>query len=42
MVVPVGAHADDQVLLRLRRTGAGMEQESLTGVRFVPLIEDLA
>jgi protein-L-isoaspartate(D-aspartate) O-methyltransferase len=40
LVVPVGATPDDQSLLRLRRTATGFEEENLTAVRFVPLIEN--
>jgi protein-L-isoaspartate(D-aspartate) O-methyltransferase len=39
MVIPVGAAADAQNLLRLRRTEDGITREVLSGVRFVPLIE---
>ncbi len=40
MVVPVGAAAEDQVLVRIRRDEAGaFRHEFLTGVRFVPLVE---
>ncbi|HRC62140.1 MAG TPA: protein-L-isoaspartate(D-aspartate) O-methyltransferase [Dehalococcoidia bacterium] len=37
MVLPVGKHADDQELLVVTRTAAGIETTSLGGVRFVPL-----
>jgi protein-L-isoaspartate(D-aspartate) O-methyltransferase len=39
MIVPVGAAAEDQVLVRIRRDDAGFHHEFLTGVRFVPLVE---
>jgi protein-L-isoaspartate(D-aspartate) O-methyltransferase len=39
MVVPVGAEAEDQILVRIRRDKAGFHHEFLTGVRFVPLVE---
>jgi protein-L-isoaspartate(D-aspartate) O-methyltransferase len=39
MIVPVGAEAEDQVLVRIRRDDAGFHHEFLTGVRFVPLVE---
>jgi protein-L-isoaspartate(D-aspartate) O-methyltransferase len=39
MIVPVGAEAEDQVLVRIRRDEAGFHHEFLTGVRFVPLVE---
>jgi protein-L-isoaspartate(D-aspartate) O-methyltransferase len=39
MVVPVGAAAEDQILVRIRRDDAGFHHEFLTGVRFVPLVE---
>lgn len=40
MIVPVGAAAEDQVLVRIRRDEAGgFSHEFLTGVRFVPLVE---
>ena len=39
MVVPVGAEAEDQILVRIRRDGSGFHHEFLTGVRFVPLVE---
>lgn len=39
LVIPVGSHADLQVLLRVRRTGEhDYHSEELCGVRFVPLI----
>ncbi len=39
MIVPVGDNADEQVLVRVRRSEQGFEHEFLTGVRFVPLVE---
>jgi len=39
MVVPVGAEAEDQILVRIRRDDEGFHHEFLTGVRFVPLVE---
>ena len=39
MVVPVGAEAEDQILVRIRRDDEGFRHELLTGVRFVPLVE---
>lgn len=39
MIVPVGAAAEDQILVRIRRDDAGFHHEFLTGVRFVPLVE---
>ncbi len=39
MVCPVGAEAEDQVLVRVRRDESGFRHEFLTGVRFVPLVE---
>jgi len=40
MIVPVGAEAEDQILVRIRRDDAGgFHHEFLTGVRFVPMVE---
>jgi protein-L-isoaspartate(D-aspartate) O-methyltransferase len=39
MIVPVGAEAEDQVLVRIRRDERGFHHEFLTGVRFVPLVQ---
>jgi protein-L-isoaspartate(D-aspartate) O-methyltransferase len=38
LVIPVGPDGGPQDLLRLTRSGDGFEEESLGGVRFVPLI----
>jgi len=38
MIVPVGAEAEDQVLVRIRRDESGFKHEFMTGVRFVPLV----
>ena len=38
MVVPVGRPGAEQVLLRLSRDGDALHEESLGGVRFVPLV----
>ena len=38
LVIPVGAEGEAQDLLRLTRHDSGFEEESLGGVRFVPLI----
>ncbi len=38
MVVPVGAEAEDQILVRISRGEDGFHHEFLTGVRFVPLV----
>jgi protein-L-isoaspartate(D-aspartate) O-methyltransferase len=37
LVIPVGTHSEDQELLVLTRTDTGTSQQSLGGVRFVPL-----
>lgn len=42
LVAPVGRVADDQVLVRLRRTAEGVAREELIGVRFVPLVPGVA
>ncbi|WP_368744939.1 protein-L-isoaspartate(D-aspartate) O-methyltransferase [Desertibaculum subflavum] len=42
LVAPVGHSAGDQSLVRLRRTGDGIQREELIGVRFVPLVPGLA
>ena len=38
MVLPLGPHAGAQQLVKLTRRADGLEQESLIGVRFVPLL----
>jgi protein-L-isoaspartate(D-aspartate) O-methyltransferase len=38
MVLPLGPHAGAQRIVRLTRTGDGVEREDLIGVRFVPLL----
>ena len=38
MIVPVGLDENDQHLLRVRRTGDGVETEDLGPTRFVPLV----
>lgn len=38
MVLPIGQRSREQVLLRLRREEAGIVEESLGPVRFVPLV----
>ena len=40
MVAPVGPAHGDQKLIRIRRGDAGLTEEELTTVRFVPLISD--
>lgn len=42
MVVPVGRPGAEQVLLRLSRDGDALREESLGGVRFVPLVAGAA
>mgnify|MGYP001552166992 FL=1 len=42
LVVPVGGDANEQEVVRIRRTEAGFEQESLLPVRFVPLVPGVA
>jgi len=42
MVVPVGRPGAEQVLLRLSRDGDALHEESLGGVRFVPLVAGAA
>ncbi len=41
MVVPVGRQGGDQALLRLTREAAGIREEVLDSVRFVPLLAGL-
>ncbi len=38
MVMPIGSSRRDQELVRIRKTTAGLERESLMEVRFVPLV----
>jgi protein-L-isoaspartate(D-aspartate) O-methyltransferase len=38
MVLPLGPHNGPQRLVKLTTTGAGVKQEDLIGVRFVPLL----
>jgi protein-L-isoaspartate(D-aspartate) O-methyltransferase len=38
MVLPLGPHNGPQRLVKLTKTGAGVKQEDLIGVRFVPLL----
>jgi protein-L-isoaspartate(D-aspartate) O-methyltransferase len=38
MVLPLGPHAGPQQIVRLRKTGQGIEREELIAVRFVPLL----
>ncbi len=40
MVLPLGPHRGEQVLLRVRRRGGGLDYEELERVRFVPLVAD--
>ena len=42
LVVPVGGDANEQEVVRIRRTEAGFEQEPLLPVRFVPLVPGVA
>ena len=42
MVVPVGSDANEQQIVRIRRTDAGFEREALLPVRFVPLVPGVA
>ncbi len=39
MVIPVGDHASEQILLRLEKTEDGYSSQHLMNVRFVPLVE---
>ncbi len=41
MVLPIGPDRGDQDLIRIRRTAEGFEEETLAGVRFVPLLPGL-
>ena len=38
---PIGPDRGDQDLIRIRRTDEGFEEETLAGVRFVPLLPGL-
>ena len=38
MVLPLGPHGGAQELIKLTKTGQGLEQENLIAVRFVPLL----
>jgi len=42
MVIPVGGHDTEQLLLRIDKTPDGIRQQHLMPVRFVPLIEEHA
>ncbi len=42
MLLPIGTGKEDQRLTRVVRTAEGAETEDLGGVRFVPLVPDLA
>ncbi|MGB0749657.1 MAG: protein-L-isoaspartate(D-aspartate) O-methyltransferase [Magnetospiraceae bacterium] len=42
MVLPVGDQFSEQEILRLRRTHSGYKSESLSAVRFVPLLPGVA
>ena len=42
MVLPLGPRDGPQQIVRLRKTGAGIEREDLIAVRFVPLVEGQA
>jgi len=42
MVLPLGPHNGPQHLLKVTRTEAGLKQEELIGVRFVPLLPGTA
>ena len=41
MVVPVGQSDAVQSLIKVTKTGSGLEYEELRAVRFVPLLEGL-
>ncbi|MCZ4282624.1 protein-L-isoaspartate(D-aspartate) O-methyltransferase [Kiloniella laminariae] len=41
LVLPLGAQGNHQELLRITRTETGYEQETLGGVRFVPLVHGM-
>jgi protein-L-isoaspartate(D-aspartate) O-methyltransferase len=38
MILPLGPHDGAQEIIKLTRTGQGLERENLIGVRFVPLL----
>ena len=40
MVIPLGANASDQNVVRLTKGEDGFESETLWPVRFVPMIDD--
>ena len=42
LIAPVGRDAQDQALMRYRRTDEGWQEERLWPVRFVPLVEGLS
>jgi len=42
LIAPVGPHHGTQTLLRLARTGAGIERKELVDVRFVPALPGVA
>ena len=42
LIAPVGPHQSTQTLVRLSRTGAGLERKELVDVRFVPALPGIA
>src|SRR5450432_3462469 len=42
LIAPVGPHQGTQTLVRLTRTGAGLERKELVEVRFVPALPGIA
>jgi protein-L-isoaspartate(D-aspartate) O-methyltransferase len=42
LIAPVGPHQGTQTLVRLARTGAGLERKELVDVRFVPALPGIA
>ena len=42
LIAPVGPHQGTQTLVRLTRTGAGLERKELVDVRFVPALPGIA
>lgn len=42
LIAPVGPHQGTQTLVRLVRTGAGLERKALVDVRFVPALPGIA